>query len=88
VLTATKSMIGHTLGAAGAIECVASVLMLAERVVHPSLNCEDLHPQLAPFAGAVPHAPRSLPALRVLAKAGFGFGDVNVCVVFRAWDDA
>lgn len=87
VLTATKSMIGHTLGAAGAIECVASVLMLAERFVHPSLNCEDLHPRLVPFARAVPHAPRALPALRVLAKAGFGFGDVNACVVFRTWND-
>jgi 3-oxoacyl-(acyl-carrier-protein) synthase len=88
VVTATKSMIGHTLGAAGAIECVASLLMLEGGVVHPSLNCEDLHPRLTPWADAVPHAPRPMPALRVLAKAGFGFGDVNACVVFRAWDDA
>lgn len=86
-VTATKSMIGHTLGAAGAIECVASVLMLERGVVHPSLNCEDLHPRLTPWAAAVPHTPRPLPALRVLAKAGFGFGDVNACVVLRAWDD-
>jgi 3-oxoacyl-(acyl-carrier-protein) synthase len=87
VLTATKSMIGHTLGAAGAIECVASVLMLTGGFVHPSLNCEDLHPRLAPFAASVPHAPRPLPGLQILAKAGFGFGDVNACVVFRAWND-
>ena len=86
VVTATKSMIGHTLGAAGAIECVASLLMLEEGVAHPSLNCEDLHPQLTPWAAAVPHTPRSMPGLRVVAKAGFGFGDVNACVVFRAWD--
>src|SRR5262245_58894411 len=71
VLTATKSMIGHTLGAAGAIECVASVLMLMGGFVHPSLNCEDLHPRLSPFAASVPHAPCTLPGLRILAKAGF-----------------
>ncbi len=43
-ITSTKSMIGHALGAAGAIESVASVLMLSGGFGHPSLNCEDLHP--------------------------------------------
>jgi 3-oxoacyl-(acyl-carrier-protein) synthase len=85
-ITSTKSMIGHTLGAAGAIESVASVLMLSGGFVHPSTNCEDLHPEIEPYAGSVPHALRELPDLRVVIKAGFGFGDVNACVVFRKWE--
>jgi len=82
-ITSTKSMIGHALGAAGAIESVASLLMLSGGFVHPSVNCEDLHPEIEPYAGSVPHALREIPDLRVVIKAGFGFGDVNACVVFR-----
>jgi 3-oxoacyl-(acyl-carrier-protein) synthase len=85
-ITATKSLIGHALGAAGGIECVASVLMVQDGFVHPTINCEDVHPDIAAFAAAIPHALRSAPDLRVLAKAGFGFGDVNACVVFGKWN--
>lgn len=80
-ITSTKSMIGHALGAAGGLELVASVLMLRGGFVHPSINCEDVHPEIAPFADAIPHEMRALPEMRVLAKASFGFGDVNACVV-------
>jgi 3-oxoacyl-(acyl-carrier-protein) synthase len=86
LITSTKSMIGHALGAAGAIESVASVLMLRGGFVHASLNCEDVHEQIAPYAASIPHTSRELPGLRTLVKAGFGFGDVNACVVFRKWD--
>jgi 3-oxoacyl-(acyl-carrier-protein) synthase len=85
-LTATKSLIGHTLGAAGAIECVATVLMLAGRFAHPCRNSEDLHPEIEPFAASIPREERELPEASVAVKAGFGFGDVNACVVFRRWD--
>ena len=54
--------------------------------VHPSSNCEDLHPEIAPHAASIPHELRELPGLRTLVKAGFGFGDVNACLVFRRWD--
>jgi 3-oxoacyl-(acyl-carrier-protein) synthase len=81
-LTATKSLIGHALGAAGGIECAASVLMAQGGFVHASRNCEDVHPEIAPFAGAIAHETRLLPGLRTVAKAGFGFGDVNAVVVF------
>jgi 3-oxoacyl-(acyl-carrier-protein) synthase len=69
-ITATKSLIGHTLGAAGAIESVAAVLMLARGFLHGSLNCEDVHPEIAPFAASIPHETREAPALRRLVKAG------------------
>jgi 3-oxoacyl-(acyl-carrier-protein) synthase len=85
-INSTKSMIGHGLGAAGAIECVAVVLQLRDGFVHPSINCEDLHSQLAPFAGKIPHTAVDFPDLKVVAKAGFGFGDVNSCLIFRKWE--
>jgi 3-oxoacyl-(acyl-carrier-protein) synthase len=85
-ITSTKSMIGHALGAAGAIECAATVLMLTRGFVHASINCEDVHPEIEPYAGSIPHQTRELPDLRVAIKAGFGFGDVNACVVFRKWN--
>ncbi len=85
-INSTKSMIGHCLGAAGAIECVAAVLQLDRGFVHPSLNCEDLHPEIAPFAGSIPHKALACPDLKVVAKAGFGFGDVNSCLIFKKWE--
>ena len=60
-LTATKSLIGHALGAAGGIECAASVLMVERGFVHASRNCEDVHPEIEPFAGAIAHETRELP---------------------------
>lgn len=80
-ITSTKSMIGHALGAAGGLEAVASILMLEGGFVHASINCTDVHPEIAPFADAIPHEMREMPDLRVLAKASFGFGDVNACIV-------
>jgi len=85
LVTSTKSLIGHALGAAGGIECAASVLMVERGFVHASRNCEDVHPEIQPFAGAIAHETRALP-LRAVAKAGFGFGDVNAVVVFGKWN--
>ena len=85
-ITATKSMVGHALGAAGAIESVAALLMLEGGFLHPSINCEDVHPEIEPYSGAIPHFSREAPDLKVIVKSGFGFGDVNGCLVFRKWD--
>lgn len=84
-ITSTKSMIGHGLGAAGGMEMVATVAMLHGGYVHASLNCEDVHTDIAPFAAHIPHRTRALPELRTMAKASFGFGDVNSCIVVRRW---
>jgi 3-oxoacyl-(acyl-carrier-protein) synthase len=84
-LVATKSLIGHALGAAGGIECAASVLMVERGFLHASRNCEDVHPEIEPYAAAIPHETREQP-LRAIAKAGFGFGDVNAVVVFGKWN--
>lgn len=84
-ITATKSMIGHALGAAGGLEAVASVLMVAKGFVHPSINCEDVHPEIERHAASIPHTVLEMPDLDVLVKAGFGFGDVNACLVFKRY---
>ncbi|MBI5844079.1 MAG: beta-ketoacyl-[acyl-carrier-protein] synthase family protein [Deltaproteobacteria bacterium] len=82
-INAPKSLFGHCLGAAGAIECVAAVLELYGGFLHTSLNCEDLHPEIEPFANSVVRNFIEKPDLKNLAKASFGFGDVNACVVFK-----
>ena len=87
-IVSTKSMIGHALGAAGAIESVASVLMVERGFLHPSINCEDLHPEIAAYAARVPHEAVAAPGMKTMIKAGFGFGDVNACIVLRKWDEA
>ncbi len=84
-INSTKSLIGHGLGAAGGMECVASVLQLSRGFVHGSANCQDLHPTLEPYNTRIPHQTRETDA-RILAKASFGFGDVNGCVLFRRWE--
>jgi 3-oxoacyl-(acyl-carrier-protein) synthase len=86
-ITSTKSMIGHALGAAGGIEAVACVLMLQGGFVHPSINCEDVHPEIEPYAASIPHVALQKPDLRTIVKAGFGFGDVNAVLVFRKWNE-
>ncbi|MFP6655683.1 MAG: beta-ketoacyl-[acyl-carrier-protein] synthase family protein, partial [Myxococcota bacterium] len=86
-LTATKSMVGHALGAAGGIEAVASILMVQKGFVHPSLNCEDVHPEIEKYASSIPHNMIEMPDLKVLVKAGFGFGDVNACLVFKRYKE-
>jgi len=85
VINSTKSMIGHGLGAAGALESVACTLMLHGLFAHPSLNCDDVHPKIEPYAASIPHEAREMPELRTIVKSGFGFGDVNACVIFRRW---
>jgi 3-oxoacyl-(acyl-carrier-protein) synthase len=87
LIQATKSLIGHALGAAGGIECVATILELDQGFVHGSRNCEDLHPALAAYADRIPHATVSVPDIKVIAKASFGFGDVNACIIFRKFDN-
>jgi 3-oxoacyl-(acyl-carrier-protein) synthase len=85
-ITATKGLVGHTLGAAGALESVAAILMLRGGFLHPCINCEDVHPDIEAYADAIPHSALDAPDLKVILKAGFGFGDVNACLAFRKWE--
>lgn len=85
-INSTKSLIGHTLGAAGGLESVATVLQLHEGFLHGSLNCEDLKSELAAFSASVVHKTEDFKG-RVIAKSSFGFGDVNGCLIFKKWED-
>ena len=52
------------------------------------INCEDVHPEIQPYAASIPHQGRSdMSELKILVKAGFGFGDVNACLILKRWDD-
>jgi 3-oxoacyl-(acyl-carrier-protein) synthase len=84
-VNSTKSMIGHCLGAAGAIEGVATVLQLYKGFLHPSINCEDIHPEIEDYDDKIPRQVMEYPDLKVIAKASFGFGDVNSCIIFTKW---
>jgi len=86
-INATKSLIGHCLGATGAIECVAVVLQLYKGFLHPSVNCEDIHPDIAAYTDRIPRTCLDYPELNIIAKAGFGFGDVNSCLIFKKWTE-
>jgi 3-oxoacyl-(acyl-carrier-protein) synthase len=86
LLNAPKSLFGHALGAAGAIECVAAILQLHRGFVHPSCNCDDLHPEISWDPDRIPRAALER-ELRIVAKASFGFGDVNTCILFRQYED-
>ena len=86
-INSTKSLIGHCLGAAGAIESVATVLQIYKGFIHPSINCEDVHPDIVEFAAKIPHQCMEFPDVKIIAKAGFGFGDVNSCIIFKKWEE-
>lgn len=82
-VSSTKSMTGHTLGAAGGIEAVYTVLALDRRRLPPTINYEE--PDPACDLDYVPNAARDTDA-RVALSNSFGFGGANACLVFRRWD--
>ncbi|MCK9276144.1 MAG: beta-ketoacyl-[acyl-carrier-protein] synthase family protein [Syntrophales bacterium] len=85
IIQSTKSMIGHCLGAAGAIESAAVAIQIKEGFLHPSINCEDVHPEIEEFSDKIPRNCTQFPDLKIVAKSSFGFGDVNSCLIFRKW---
>jgi len=87
-INSLKGMTGHCLAAAGSIECVASVLQIEHNFIFPSINCEDLHPEIKKEIGelSIPQQRRDQKVTTVI-KASFGFGDVNACVIFRKFKD-
>lgn len=83
---AVKSHIGHCLSAAGSIECIACVLQLKNNFLFPNLNCEDIHPDIDTLitASCIPREFKR-EEINLIAKASFGFGDVNACIILKKY---
>jgi 3-oxoacyl-[acyl-carrier-protein] synthase II len=82
-VSSTKSMTGHTLGAAGAIESIFSVLALKEGILPPTINLH--HPDPECDLDYVPNEARHQP-IRVAMSNSMGFGGHNACLIFRKWE--
>jgi len=86
MVNSLKSMIGHCLSAAGSIETVAAILQLEHQFVHPNINLEDPNPEIIDLISS-----NNLPIstisreINVVAKANFGFGDINTCLIISKY---
>lgn len=83
-ISATKSLIGHTLGASAAIESVACVQAIRTGWLHPTINQQFPDPDCD--LDYVPNTARQAD-VRVAIKNSFGFGGQNACLVFRRWEE-
>jgi 3-oxoacyl-[acyl-carrier-protein] synthase II len=83
LVTGTKSMTGHLLGGAGAIESIFTILALRDRTAPPTINLENMDPEIQiPVAANSPH---ELPSGDIAAlNNSFGFGGHDVALVFRS----
>jgi len=82
-ISSTKSMIGHLIGAAGAVEAIAAILGMTRGMIHPTINLE--HPDPDCDLDYVPNRARHARPAIVLSNS-FGFGGQNACIVFKQFD--
>jgi 3-oxoacyl-[acyl-carrier-protein] synthase II len=83
-ISSTKSMIGHLLGAAGAVEAIATLLTINRGMIHPTINYENPDPECD--LDYVPNTARRKD-VRVAISNGFGFGGHNAVVVLAKYED-
>ena len=82
-VSSTKSMIGHLLGGAGAVEAIATILAVQHRTAPPTINVDDFDDEIE--LDVVRHEPRSLGAGQIAAlNNSFGFGGHNVALAIRS----
>lgn len=80
-MSSTKSMTGHLLGAAGAIEAIFSILAIRDNIVPPTINLENPIPEVGSF-NLVPNAAQKREVNAVISNS-FGFGGTNASVIFK-----
>ena len=83
-VSSTKSMIGHALGAAGALEAIASVMTINEGVIHPTVNYDTPDPDCD--LDYVPNSARRRTVDTALSNS-FGFGGQNACLLIRRFSE-
>ena len=83
-ISSTKSMIGHAMGAAGAVEAVVAVKTIESGIIHPTINYEEADP--ACDLDYVPNVARQTDVRTVLSNS-FGFGGQNACLVIRRFEE-
>jgi len=84
-INAPKSMTGHLIGAAGIIETIASVLQIYHSFIHPSINCNEVNRDIEKLIDTtkIPRNVINNVNVNCVAKASFGFGDVNACLILK-----
>lgn len=82
-VSSTKSMLGHCLGAAGAVECIASALMLERGILHPTINYETPDPECD--LDVVPNTAREINIKTALSNS-FGFGGHNASLILKKYE--
>jgi len=83
-ISSTKSMIGHLLGAAGAVEAIATLLTINRGIIHPTINYENPDPSCD--LDYVPNTARRQD-VKVAISNGFGFGGHNAVVVLTRFEE-
>jgi 3-oxoacyl-[acyl-carrier-protein] synthase II len=83
-ISAQKSMLGHTLGAAGALESVATIQSIRDGAIPPTINLDDPDPNIDGLDVTPNKAARR--DVRAALNNSFGFGGQNAALVFRRWD--
>ena len=84
-ITANKSMTGHTLGAAGAIEAVATIMTMRTGCVPPTINLDDQDEAAAGLD--LTRGKAQSRSVRIALSNSFGFGGQNAALLFRRWDE-
>jgi 3-oxoacyl-[acyl-carrier-protein] synthase II len=83
----TKSFIGHTMGAAGALELAGNLPSFLDRKVHPTINIDELDENCA-LDNIVTNEPKTLPAVEAVLNNSFGMLGINSCVIVKKWSEA
>ncbi|MCL6621743.1 MAG: beta-ketoacyl-ACP synthase II [Syntrophobacterales bacterium] len=85
LVSATKSMTGHLLGAAGAVEAIFTILSIRDGIVPPTINLEEVDPECDGLDYVPGRARRA--DIRCALSNSFGFGGTNATLVFKRYED-